>query len=532
MLEKLFTTKMSADKRKLQLRFSKIRSKNSYISKAIAIVLFLAVLIAVVSASVYVAVNVRQSGEKPENIKFTFNGKPVAFKNKPYILSETMSDGYKGNLMAFFPLEELCLSLDAQCEINGNRALIKIPETGYAYELEAGNNKIFYDGGKGIYEAAFGPEIRDYIIYIPYEFIEYIWINSNNYNIFASMLYENGEMNVRFEIPMYWLGKYICDETEVSKGVIVFKHKRISELYDYDEILFTLRKKADKDFDKLLNIVENQTVVWRNPEYGYIIGRPTDPYYQFKRQIKYNEFLHEYENMRRGIDYIESTFSLIKDVKTSVITNAEDMSYAAIQELQRQVDNGHFPWRLDYEQVIRSFISGKGYSAEEGYLGSFAGDGEKCSGIFILGNYRHHIELFKPVDKSEKGIWIVRSYKMVEPVQIKEVSFYKINPENNTLSDERIKLDEGWYKLPAFTGSFVNFNGAVPETVTAYFTVAGTNAEETKKQVGFAKAPFKQIPISVALNFEKDDNMGHLYYVFGYEDGSTVRSDLYNILIN
>ena len=102
MFERLFTTKMSADKRKLQLRFSKIRSKNSYISKLIAIALFLVVLTAVVSASLYVAVNVRQSGEKPENIKFTFNGKPVSFKNKPYILSESMSDGYKGNLMAFF----------------------------------------------------------------------------------------------------------------------------------------------------------------------------------------------------------------------------------------------------------------------------------------------------------------------------------------------------------------------------------------------------------------------------------------------
>ena len=117
-------------------------------------------------------------------------------------------------------------------------------------------------------------------------------------------------------------------------------------------------------------------------------------------------FADEYERMSKGITNIESTFSLINDIDTPVITNAENMSYAQLKDLKRQVDNGHFPWRLDYEQVMKSYISGRGYAVDDGSLMSFAGDGEKCSGVYGIGNYRHHIELFKPIDKTEHGIWI------------------------------------------------------------------------------------------------------------------------------
>ena len=57
MLEKMFTTKMSADKKKLQSRFSKIRSKNGKTSKIMAIVLFALIIMSIIAVSVYVAVN-------------------------------------------------------------------------------------------------------------------------------------------------------------------------------------------------------------------------------------------------------------------------------------------------------------------------------------------------------------------------------------------------------------------------------------------------------------------------------------------
>ena len=57
MLEKMFTTKMSADKKKLQSRFSKIRSNNGRTSRIIAIVLFALIIMSIIAVSVYVAVN-------------------------------------------------------------------------------------------------------------------------------------------------------------------------------------------------------------------------------------------------------------------------------------------------------------------------------------------------------------------------------------------------------------------------------------------------------------------------------------------
>ncbi len=57
MLEKMFTTKMSADKKKLQSRFSKISSNNGKTSRIIAIILFTLIIMSIIAISVCVAVN-------------------------------------------------------------------------------------------------------------------------------------------------------------------------------------------------------------------------------------------------------------------------------------------------------------------------------------------------------------------------------------------------------------------------------------------------------------------------------------------
>lgn len=95
--------------------------------------------------------------------------------------------------------------------------------------------------------------------------------------------------------------------------------------------------------------------------------------------------------------------------KSNDTSNAENLSYSQIEDLQESVNNGHFPWRLDYKQVIMNFLSDKGEKAENGELVAFAGDREKCSGNYKIGNSIYTLELFKPIDKSETGIWIVKS---------------------------------------------------------------------------------------------------------------------------
>ncbi len=58
MFENLYTTKMSMDKEKLQKRFSKIRSKNSRVSKLFAAGMLVVILLIIAAATVIIAVNV------------------------------------------------------------------------------------------------------------------------------------------------------------------------------------------------------------------------------------------------------------------------------------------------------------------------------------------------------------------------------------------------------------------------------------------------------------------------------------------
>ena len=59
MFENLYTTKMSMDKKKLQSRFSKIRSKNGRISKLIALIIFAVILLAMACVSLIIAANIK-----------------------------------------------------------------------------------------------------------------------------------------------------------------------------------------------------------------------------------------------------------------------------------------------------------------------------------------------------------------------------------------------------------------------------------------------------------------------------------------
>ncbi len=536
MLEKMFTTKMSMDKEKLQNRFSKIRSKNGKTSKFIAMAVFAIIIVSIICVSIWVAVNRQDDTTVNSDIKLTFNGELLEFNNEPYVLSETMEQGYTAQLMAYFPLEELCKNLGVECEIALNKAIIKV--NGVEYEIEVGRNQIFYNtNGKGFPPMDFTPEMKNYKIYIPYEFIERIFIVANNYTLFGSILYKNEKMNVQFELPMHWLGKYIADETTVNDGYIEFKHRGISEKHDGMGTLFNVIKLADSEIEEHMNMVGNMTVMWRNQDYGYLIGRPTDvqlPIFSGndEEDIKLSE---EYAKMYKEISYIESTFSLIDDVYTLNIANAENMSYAQIKELQRQVNNGHFPWRLDYEQVMQMYLSGIGESVENGKLTYFAGDGEGCTGTYIIGGKRYTLELFKPIDKSENGIWIVKSVKELGDAALKEISFSRTSPAGAWIE----KAEDGWYKVPqtihAHFPWFEVGEEPYPISVTAYFVPAGTEMDEYKKEIGKIKAPFSyhtmaQV-LSVQLEFPKDATIGHLWFVFNFQDGSSESSDIFNVLM-
>ena len=57
MFENLYTTKMSMDKKNLQNRFSKIRSKNGRVSKLMALIIFAVILIVMACVTIVLAIN-------------------------------------------------------------------------------------------------------------------------------------------------------------------------------------------------------------------------------------------------------------------------------------------------------------------------------------------------------------------------------------------------------------------------------------------------------------------------------------------
>ncbi len=221
-----------------------------------------------------------------------------------------------------------------------------------------------------------------------------------------TILYKNDKMNIQFEIPLDWKYKYIVDESTVDEGYIAVKHKAIAEKHNGMGTLFYIHKYLDNELEEILLMIGNQTVLWQNEEYAYALGRPTDVQVPISADSDEEDFVlsEDYKAMAREIEQIEKTFSLIKDISVPVIENAENLSYMQIRDLQRQANNGHFPWRLDPEQVIMAFLSGKGISVNNIRLPEITNDKLK----YIDDNIE--IELCKPIDKSEKGIWIVNSF--------------------------------------------------------------------------------------------------------------------------
>ena len=106
MLENIYTTKMSADKKALQKRFTKIRSKNGQFSRFMALIMTVAISVTMLCATVVMAA---LDKEEKELITLYSNGEIVELENKPFIQDN----------MTYFPLRETFEKLGV-FEIEGN----------------------------------------------------------------------------------------------------------------------------------------------------------------------------------------------------------------------------------------------------------------------------------------------------------------------------------------------------------------------------------------------------------------------------
>lgn len=86
MLENLYTTKMTMNKKKLQSRFSKIRSENGLFSKMMALMIFVAIILTMVHTTIILAVNFSSDEYAMSESEFT------EFVNRP--IGAVMADIY------------------------------------------------------------------------------------------------------------------------------------------------------------------------------------------------------------------------------------------------------------------------------------------------------------------------------------------------------------------------------------------------------------------------------------------------------
>ncbi len=287
MLENLYTTKMSADKKTLQNRFAKIRRKSGRISKIAAAVMSCAVAVTMLGATVVMAA----VDAVDKKVTVYLDNKSLGFTDEPFFYKNT----------AYVPLRETFQRLgvfdDDESKIIWNNGKIVIDIKGHSdfYEIGIGDNKIIYDGkahevnSYAVREEPCGPLLMNDVTYIPFEYIDYILNRDDSY---------------------------------------------YSVYYTFADI---------------------------NSEKPYL-------------------------------------------------DNAENFTYSDICRLQYVTDNGHFPWRLDTQQVIKNFF---GYTVGDGNgeISNFFGDGTKCAADYTVQGKSYTVQLFKTLNKTESGIWVVKAYE-------------------------------------------------------------------------------------------------------------------------
>ena len=211
MLENLYTTKMSANKKALQNRFTKIRRKGGHVSKIVAAVMSCAVAAAMLGGAVVMAA-LNNEGMR-EEITLYSNGETVELENKPFIREN----------ITYFPLREIFEKLGV-FKIEGNEIVwdngtvyIKVAEASgeeaVRYTIKIGSDSIGVKHLKDRLTANTGvsltlrkpkemPLLVGDKIYVPYTYIDYMLNRGlgirNKTDTFDFMFTVNGEAATAF----------------------------------------------------------------------------------------------------------------------------------------------------------------------------------------------------------------------------------------------------------------------------------------------------------------------------------------------
>ena len=90
------------------------------------------------------------------------------------------------------------------------------------------------------------------------------------------------------------------------------------------------------------------------------------------------------------------------------ISNVENLSHDEIIDLQSEVDNGHYPWRLNAEETALEFMHKEHDNAEFSKIETNYINSERAIITIIYDSNEYVLTLFKPVEKENNGIWVVK----------------------------------------------------------------------------------------------------------------------------
>mgnify|MGYP004621712345 FL=1 len=426
------TTQMASGKKFLKRRFVMIKNKKTTSR-------FMSVISAVIAA-IMLSTTVFASGVLSDlttddyTIEITNNGEKIELTNKPFI----------ENGEVYVPLREVIDKSfskdDGVTDIKWNDGTIDVTIAYYQgesgmYRLKIGSNLLglkhisFDEHDKNFDEiennAGVGmrlglkqvPVLKNSTTYVPLinaSYMLYSFTNRRDENkVPRELTYDvydkNGNIidysgfyhivmgEYSIKIPESWGGKY---SVETASDMVSFVQKAAYDKYGIGT-LFRIEKTNAENADEILNMLGGSRLLYKDDMYAYIFEVPTDVQYPVWEGRDENdiEIAAEYEKMFKDVAQIAGSF---RDE-----LNAEHLSYEEMQKLQAEVNIGHFPWRLDPNAVILEFMDKQGLSG--GKITALAG-AETVSATYVCNNVEYEIELYRPIEKGEHGILVVKSF--------------------------------------------------------------------------------------------------------------------------
>ena len=426
------TTQMASSKKFLKRRFVMIKNKKTTSR-------FMSVISAVIAA-IMLSTTVFASGVLSDlttddyTIEILNNGEKIELTNKPFI----------ENGEVYVPLREVIDKSfskdDGVTDIKWNDGTIDVTIAYYQgesgmYRLKIGSNLLglkhisFDEHDKNFDEiennAGVGirlglkqtPVLKKSTTYIPLRNASYMLFGFTNrrdenkvpreltYNVYdksGNIIDYSGFYHIvmgeyTIKIPKSWSGKY---SVETANDMVSFVQKAAYDKYGIGT-LFRIEKTNAENADEILNMLGGSRLLYKDDVYAYIFEVPTDVQYPVWEGRDENdiEIAAEYEKMFKDVAQIAGSF---RDE-----SNAEHLSYEEMKKLQAEVDIGHFPWRLDPNAVILEFMDKQGLSG--GKVTALAG-AETVSATYVCNNIEYEIELYRPIEKGEQGILVVKNF--------------------------------------------------------------------------------------------------------------------------